>query len=226
MNSEFEQDVWESFLKAAVIENSLNESDKYPTMDEINKLILPTHYDSKMRRFIKHYQMNQKVISLLKYGKKIASIALFVMGISFSILLQFHSVRAACRDVIISIYEKYIRYDYNTQSTTTPITINYIPDSFELVNSISDDKKIQITYQNDKNEQIKLTCYLKNRGVQMDNEHHTIIDIAINDTPAQFFQAKDSYANNYLIWNANENYFILSAKLDLDTMKKIAENIE
>lgn len=170
--------------------------------------------------------MNQKVVSLLKYGKKIASIALFVMGISFSLLLQFHNVRAACRDVIVSIYEKYIRYDYNAQNATIPITINYIPDSFELVNSIIDDKKIQLTYQNDNDDQIKLTCYLKNRGVQMDNEHHTIIDIVIDDTPAQFFQSKDSFANNYLIWNANENHFILSAKLDLDTMKRIAENVK
>lgn len=226
MNNEFEQDIWESFLKAAVIENSLNEMDDYPPTDEIEKLILPAHYDSKIRRFIKQYQMKQKITLLLKYGKKIASVALFVMGISFSLLLQFHSVRAACKDVIISIYEKYIRYDYNTENTAAPITLNYIPESFELVSSTIDDKKIQITYQNDENEKIKLICYLKNRGVQIDNEHHIIIDIVINDTPAQFFQAKDSYANNYLIWNANENHFILSAKLDLDTMKKIAENIK
>lgn len=170
--------------------------------------------------------MKQQILSLLKCGKKIASIALLVMGISFSLLLQFHSVRAACRDVIISIYEKYIRYDYNTENAASLIALNYIPESFELINTVIDNKKIQITYKNNEDEQIKLVCYLKNRGVQIDNEHHSIIDITINDKPAQFFQSEDPYANNYLIWNANENHFILSAKLDLDTMKKIAENIE
>lgn len=37
MNKEFEDEIWESFLKAAVIENSQNENRDYPSEPGIEK---------------------------------------------------------------------------------------------------------------------------------------------------------------------------------------------
>jgi len=53
MYNEFEDEIWESFLKAAVIENSLNEIKDYPSEQEINGISLPVHYDLRMRKVIK-----------------------------------------------------------------------------------------------------------------------------------------------------------------------------
>ena len=105
MYNEFEDEIWESFLKAAVIENSLNETKDYPSEKEINSIILPEHYDWRMRKIIKHYRYRKNVEVPLRYGKKIASIVLLIMGISFTALLSSEEVRAACQNVIIHIYE-------------------------------------------------------------------------------------------------------------------------
>ena len=53
MNKEFEDEIWESFLKAAVIENSQNENRDYPSEQELKKIHIPEHYDLKIRRLIK-----------------------------------------------------------------------------------------------------------------------------------------------------------------------------
>ena len=73
MYNEFEDEIWESFLKAAVIENSLNETKDYPSEKEINSIILPEHYDWRMRKIIKHYRYRKNVEVPLRYGKKIES---------------------------------------------------------------------------------------------------------------------------------------------------------
>lgn len=85
MNREFEQDIWEIILKAAVVENSLNESKKYPSIEEINRIELPKHYDVKMRNLIKHYVYRKKLSNAFNVGRKIASIAIIIMGISFTL---------------------------------------------------------------------------------------------------------------------------------------------
>ena len=50
MYNNLNDEIWESLLKAAVEENCLNQIKDYPPIDEINKIILPKHYDLIMRR--------------------------------------------------------------------------------------------------------------------------------------------------------------------------------
>ena len=52
MYNNLNDEIWESLLKAAVEENCLNQIKDYPPIDEINKIILPKHYDLIMRRLI------------------------------------------------------------------------------------------------------------------------------------------------------------------------------
>ena len=51
MINDFENEVWEAFLKNAVIENSLEELEEYST-NEIQQLSLPLHYVSAMKKFM------------------------------------------------------------------------------------------------------------------------------------------------------------------------------
>ena len=48
MINDFENEIWESLLRAAVIKNSLDELEDYPS-EEIEKTVLPDHYDQKMQ---------------------------------------------------------------------------------------------------------------------------------------------------------------------------------
>ena len=108
MKHELENDIWESFLKNSVIEYSLKELEKYPSESQMNQIILPPRYSKNMQKFIRQYQYHEKVKSMFSYSRKLASILLIIMGISFSLLLQFSEVRAACQTVFTNIYDKYV----------------------------------------------------------------------------------------------------------------------
>lgn len=108
MYNEFEDEIWESLLKAAVMENSLNEIKGYSTEQKINSMILPEPYDLRMRKIIRCCRYHENAETSLRYGKKAASIVLLIMGISFAALLSFEEVRAAYQNVIIHIYMRNI----------------------------------------------------------------------------------------------------------------------
>lgn len=75
MENDYENDIWESFLRIAVIKNSIDEIDDYP-FEEIKKIQLPQHYDTKMRRLAKRLHYQEMTKHALKYGKKIVAVAI------------------------------------------------------------------------------------------------------------------------------------------------------
>lgn len=108
MYNEFKDEIWESLLKVAVIESSLEEIKDYASEKEVNRIVLPEQYDLKMRKLIKHYRYRKIAKLSLHYGKKIASLILLILGIHFTVLLSFKEVRTSCQNVMIHIYEKFI----------------------------------------------------------------------------------------------------------------------
>ena len=227
MYNEFEDEIWESFLKAAVIENSLNETKDYPSEKEINSIILPEHYDWRMRKIIKHYRYRKNVEVPLRYGKKIASIVLLIMGISFTALLSSEEVRAACQNVIIHIYEKYIQFDFASTDSDTigNLECTYLPDGYYLLESTKNEYRFQVIYKNDSEDIIELLVYFQNSTTYIDNEHYIVSDIHINGIQGKFFESTDTNFKNRIAWHTEHGDFRLSASLEKGIMIKIAENI-
>ena len=60
---------------------------------------------------------------------------------------------------------------------------------------------------------------------QMDNENYSIGNLTINSMPGKFFKASNLEFSNYIIWNSETNYFMLSSSLDMEIMKQIAESV-
>ena len=94
MINDFENEIWESLLRAAVIKNSLDELEDYPS-EEIEKTVLPDHYDQKIRRLIQRLYYKNAVRASFFYVRKIAALLFILMGISFVFLLHFQYVKAA-----------------------------------------------------------------------------------------------------------------------------------
>lgn len=174
MYKNLEDEIWESLLKAAVIENIQNELKDYPSEQEINRIVLPKHYEKRMRKILKHCRYRKNVKLSLRYGKKIASVILVVMGISFTLLLSFDEVRAACQKVIIEIYDRYIRYSYTTDLSldTTPINLGYVPTGYSMVDASFSGIDNYIVYQNIYGDSIKLNYDTKKFSILIDNEHY------------------------------------------------------
>lgn len=224
MNREFEQDIWEIILKAAVVENSLNESKKYPSIEEINRIELPKHYDVKMRNLIKHYVYRKKLSNAFNVGRKIASIAIIIMGISFTFLLQYSEVRAACQNVIVKIYEQYIRFSHNYDITEkqTILKFGYIPEGFKLY----DEANNFVIYKKANGESFTLYYYSQKYEAYIDNEHYSLSNVNINGHKGIYFESEDKSFENVLLWDTPSNYYVLYSSLPKEEIIKIAVNLK
>lgn len=224
MNDIFDEALWETLVKTAVIQSSYEENSSYPTEKQLENYPIPAQYDRKIQSFIqKLYKKKRRNWGI----GRIASMILIILGISFSCLLQFTEVRAACYEVIVQIYEKYIQIDYpmNSSDDIGMIVPQYIPEGFHLSDSYSDQWEIFLEYENEQNEVFKIFHFNEQQSVQLDNEHYFSSQTIINDFSAVFYDAQDSLHHNYLIWHSADGYFHLSSTLEFDDMKKIAENV-
>ena len=109
---------------------------------------------------------------------------LLVMGISFSVFLFFNEVRAACQNVIIEIYDRYIRYSYTADLSleNPPVHLGYVPTGYFIVEASNDSINNFIVYQNAYGDSIIL-------------------------------ESEDSRFFNILIWSSENGYFQLRSTL-------------
>lgn len=228
MRNEFEDELWEACLKTAVLENSLHEISGYPSEKELRKIILPEHYDKRMRRLIRNHCRRRDIAQSLRYGKKIASIVILIMGISFAALLSFDEVRAACRHVIVQIYERYVQFDFAAKDSGTAddVECTYLPEGYFLSDSTKNEYEVYLTYTNTPGDTIELHVFFQNSRTYIDNEHHIMSDVPINGNEGKFFDATDPRFDNLLVWHTDQGAFHLSSTLEKDVMIKIAENVK
>lgn len=228
MYKDLEDELWESLLKAAVIENSQNEIKDYPSEQEINRIVLPEHYESRMRRILRRYRYRKYAKLSLRYGKKIASVILLIMGISFTLLLSFDEVRAACEAVIIEIYDRYIRYSYTSDLSLedAPISLGYVPEGYFIAESSFNGIDNYVSYQNSYGDFIIAEFDVQKFAILVDNEHYSTSEELICNNKGTFFESGDSVFLNILIWTTENGYFQLRSALEKKEMIKIAENLK
>lgn len=228
MGREDNNDIWESLLKLAAVEYGNRQLEQYPSEEEMQKVILPDGYDKKMRRWINRYSAKVNIISILKPLRKIAAAACIVLGVGFAILLQFDEVRAACKEVIVQIYEKYIEFNYQSSGGEQlgDLQINYIPTGYYEAERTVRKLMTSVEYRSEDNEQIIITCSLEELVHQIDNEHYLVSEESDNEMSLTFFEATENGWDNYLLWQREDGYFSIKASLSKGEMKKIAENIK
>lgn len=228
MTNESFGDLWDSFLKVAVIKNALSEADSFSLENDFNKTDIPAHYDSQIRVLIKKHYIKDTLKSILRLSKKTILALITIMGLGFLILLQFKEVRTACQNVVTHFYETHIQFEFSTNSTPSAktITVNYIPENFSLIDSYSNERETYLYYTDSTENVITISCYTQNRTQQIDNEHYTINNIKVNQYNGTLFISDDSKFLNHIIWNTKSKYFSISSSLDEETIIKIAKSIK
>ena len=226
MRNNFEYEIWESLLKAAVIKNSLDELENY-SPEEISKTTLPAHYDQKMQRLVQRLHYKNAIRNSLFYVKKIVVLLFILMGISFLFLLHFDEVRATCHDVITYIYEKYILFQHEADlgEELTSVKLGYIPEGFSLSEETLSESGYDAVYSNSQFDILFFESTPYNHISQADNEHYDISEVKIGHYTGQFFNSTDERFPNILYWQNETEYYCLAAPLPKDEIKKIAENI-
>lgn len=227
MHSQSQEDLFESMLKAAVMENSLEELEEYPPDSELDQIQIPERLDKHMHKIIRKHTFREKTKHILHFVRKGVSTAMIILGASFAALLFSQDIRAACMDVIVRIYERYIEFDASgSEVSVQPIQLNYVPEGYSL-DGIEYYKFYTIClYKDNIQNEISLSYSDKPIILQIDNENYNITPITINGEDGTLFISNNSVFPNILAWRNSFGYFKLVSILDETEMKNMAESIK
>ena len=76
-----DEDIFEEFLRQAVVQYGFNELERYPSDEEMDKLSISDACDDKIRKMIKRFQRLQSLNKGLKIMKKTAAMITVAAGI-------------------------------------------------------------------------------------------------------------------------------------------------
>lgn len=66
LENQFDDEVFEALLKAAVIQNGLMELETYPPDEEVEKFTISETCDHRIRRLIKNYWIKNRLIKIVR----------------------------------------------------------------------------------------------------------------------------------------------------------------
>lgn len=227
MTNSYENEIWESLLKAAVIKNSLDELERY-SRENTENIAPPASYDHKMQKLAQRLYYKSIVKSSLHYIRKSAALLFTLAGMASVFLLHFDEVRAACHNVIMDVYEEYIQFYFHSDldSDVTPVKLGYIPEGYTLSEEISGEWEHDITYYNAQGEMLFFSSTPYQYISQADHEHYDICDVEIDRYSGQLLRSTDERFPSMLYWQTETSYCYLQAPLPEEEMIKIAKNVK
>ena len=222
---ELQDELFESLLKAAVIENALEEMDEWIDDETILKEIeVPKLYDDRVIKTYHKIVKKQTIKKWNNYSKKIAIIFLVVVSGIFGLLLQSDKVRAACYQVIVEFCDKYVGFDFNSFSESPKkITVGYIPEGYVEIENKTDDFKVFILYQNEMKKEIVLQYFFHSPNITIDNEHYIIT--TYDNNSKYFFLSQDENFPNVLLWYDNTGCYMIEGDISKEELFKMQKNI-
>ncbi len=226
MSSIVQDEVFEALLKAAVIENSLKEIAYYP-LDEILKIKISPECDDRIQKRLNKYYRIQQLEKILVTVKKTAACIAIILGITFGILLQNDEVRAACYDVIVSIYDRFIEFRYYDKGGDGEIIgiPGYLPAGYEEMSDESRAGYIFKCFSNGKNQIVIRANNNQAFLLQIDNENYEVTDVTINGFDAKLFISIDGEVNR-LLWNCESGSVEITGYLSEEELINIGENLK
>lgn len=185
-------------------------------MEEINKL------DDKYKTVLELEYINDF------NDDQIAACIAIIMGVMFGILLQNNDVRAACYDVIVSIYDCFIEFRFSVSTDNNDVILGipeYLPAGYE---ETADDSRSGYIYKRYSDGQNQIMIRANNQRpflLQIDNENYEITDIDVNGYDGKLFISTDGEANR-LFFSSGSGSVEIVEYLTGDQLIKIGANLK
>lgn len=227
MHHDYTDELFETILKIAIYESSLEESADYPEKD-IRKIQVSDTCDRRIKRIDRSLRYSGYFRNTARYIRRLAAIIGIALGISFTALLFNGEVRAACYNAIITFYEKYVDILIHPSSTDAlpNLTVDYLPEGYALYQDDRNEYMISLIYKNKDSEQILIQYNQMQLNEQADTEHYAISDVSINSAKGNLFISLDKTFGNIIIWYTEKGTYTIIANLPEKELIKIAENIK
>lgn len=155
------------------------------------------------------------------------TIKVMLVAAVLTTLLLTAFVIPSSREFIIDNFEIFSRYkltEHNNNSVNGEISVDYIPDGFELTNKQGSSKIITYDYTNSDGAIIMITKFSSSIKVEFDTETGNIEKINNDGQTYIFYIDKNNY--NYLVWNEYDYVYQISGITSKDELLKIAETVK
>lgn len=230
-NNESLDEIFDSMLKAALIERSMRRSANYPATETLAKTThMSKRCDQRARRAMNWFYYKEKLDAVYRFGKKCAIIAIVTLSTTLgALLLGSQEVRASILDVIIEIYEQFLEFRNETRDrdlSEYKLELGYLPDGYSLSEEVETSLFIRKKYVNEKSETIEIWAYLNGKyAYQIDNEVYNISPCNINGYSGRVFMSKKG-GSNIITWYNGDVGMYLEAYLSKKELIKIAKKIK
>ena len=196
----------------------------------------PEHQHKLSKRFERKIKRLFRRVNhpfLYRSLQRIASIFLAILiGGAIWLTVDFDA-RATFFGWVKELYETYIVYKFETDSTYNSFAEEYrptwLPDGYKetSVNVFND--TVAISYLNEENQGL-VFCYAssyKKASWFVDQSVSAAKQVYVNETTADFLCPEDPEIANTIVWTASDNtFFYISAFLSEADMIKIAESVQ
>lgn len=218
-------DIFESFVRAAVIENGLKESEAYPQNDALCDIHLSSKCERSVSRNACRIKRKKKLLKMSKYMQKTVAAVMITIGVSFGFFLSSNEVRSSCYDVMLQVYDEFVDVNMGqNNSAQAMLNISFIPEGYKEIGRAESTLKGFVEYENTLGEVLTLRYTNGYANLKMDNEHYIIEDNKLSVGNGTLFIARDSKFPNILFWKADTYNFTLQAFLPEDELIKISKN--
>ena len=223
INRKVDDAVFDAILKQAFCDAFAQEIEQIEAADD--QPAKPSEVQRKQeRRYYRKFQRKPVKAATILRGTAACLVAL--MGLSFCLMLTSAPVRAAMVDTVVSFFEKYLTVSLSEAEDAVMLgehTMSYVPKGFALVETY-DMAYFDIYIFSNGTENFKVYFYSeKDFSVKYDNEQTNLTLVNINKGNGYFVNREDG--TSVLFWNMNDQTISIESNLNLNIMKKIAENI-
>lgn len=224
--------VFETFLKMAVIQNHDNELAAIPSEAELSlQHSFSPQFAKRVQGLIWRDRYIRAKRSASNYMVKIAVGFIIILVLTFSAVMTMPEVRAAVFDVVIEWFNDHTSYRFSenteTQDSTSPWTPAYLPENFYQASITKTGEMTTVIYKNDHDQLIYLIYASAHEGFSLaiDNEHTSHALIMLNGIQADLFKAQTEEDNNHIIWQINRTSLHIFSNINCQELIKIAESI-
>lgn len=227
MKNDYKEALREAFLKSAVIEAAEREAAEAAAMD----IEVPEPTEEELRaidRIIRDMD-RKKQKGQGRVWRAVAMIAV-VFALTFGIIMMQPTVRASVLDVVISFFEKYFSFDFDTDApkfeyALGDYTVTYVPDGYLLDGVETFPSKTTFVFRKGE-KAINIILYPSSFS-------QANVDTEISASKSVRVGILDGYLNQYknkefkqLIWGDETHCFMVRGELSEEEILKIAKNIK
>lgn len=221
----------DALIAMIVTEAEERELSELPDIEVMNEEFHPSErFQQKMAALFRTVERRRSYKKAKATVKKLFLAMTVSVSVLFCCLLPAKAVREAVVTTLIEWHDKFVSVIFSSEGTTAQgflptISLGYIPEGFAEEVSSNGNEQYYSYFSGPDNRSffVNVIPIEKSQEVYLDNEHTTYYSLQFDSQQALWGTSEDEA--NTLVWNSKGLSFVVSGRLDLSEIIKIAENI-